>query len=543
MMLASATLLTLSPSVYAAPQAGASVASSATDGTNSSSYWAVVTGNAVNVRSGPSAQSAYAFGKLKQGDVVHVLKEEYGWARVQTQGNAFGDVCAFVPADRRVTLSADRTTATISARTELRAPNVEAGSSPDKSWKQIGFADAGTTLAVLGTADGEKESVYKVKVPATAEAWINMQFLRRASDAETASATTAAATTATTPAATTVAAAPAYGASSPAATATDTATAGVITPVNQPNAGAPAPTPVTPDIGASSGTSSDASSTAVAGGSPAIPPLLGPKPVNASTTTTETTPAGIVTVTTTTTTRTTKPTTKPATKPTWTSSRTTLDGLERQFNAVRAEPEASAEYAALKAEYEKLAAESNAAGSVKGVANTRAQQISYMLEAQTATEEMRRTKASHEANKKGIADLILNIQRRADFTAIGILNASTVYDGQQLPELYRICDPMTSATIAYVEPNADIAMAPMIGTLVGVKGGKQFDPALRLTVISPLSIDLLTQRDTPQVTKTESTRPVEDAGKFVPATTAPAAPSPESTLCPEDFTPARGATP
>jgi len=536
MMLASATLLTLSPSVYAAPQAGAPVASSATDGTNSSSYWAVVTGNAVNVRSGPSAQSAYAFGKLKQGDLVHVLKEEYGWARVQTQGNAFGDVCAFVPADRRVTLSADRTTATISARTELRAPNVEAGSSPDKSWKQIGFADAGTTLTVLGTADGEKESVYKVKVPATAEAWINMQFLRRANDAETASATTAAATTASTPAATTVAAAPvspatSSAATSPAATANDTATAGVVTPVNQPNAGAPAPTPVTPDIGTSSA--------AVAGGSPTIPPLLGPKPVNASTTTTEATPAGTVTVTSTTTTRATKPTTKPA----WTSSRTKFDGLERQFNAVREEPEASAEFAALKTEYEKLADESNAAESVKAVANTRAKQLSFVLEAQTATEEMRRTKASHEANKKGIADLILNIQRRADFTAIGILTASTVYDGQQLPELYRICDPMTSATIAYVEPNADIAMAPMIGTLVGVKGGKDFDPALRLSVIKPLSIDMLTQRDTPQVTKTEATRPVEEAGKFVPATTAPAAPSPESTLCPEDFVPARGTTP
>jgi outer membrane murein-binding lipoprotein Lpp len=244
-------------------------------------------------------------------------------------------------------------------------------------------------------------------------------------------------------------------------------------------------------------------------------------------------------VTSTTTTRATKPTTKPA----WTSSRTKFDGLERQFNAVREEPEASAEFAALKTEYEKLADESNAAGSVKAVANTRAKQLSFMLEAQTATEEMRRTKASHEANKKGIADLILNIQRRADFTAIGILNASTVYDGQQLPELYRICDPMTSATIAYVEPNADIAMAPMIGTLVGVKGGKDFDPALRLSVIKPLSIDMLTQRDTPQVTKTEATRPVEEAGKFVPATTAPEAPSPESALCPEDFTPARGATP
>ena len=89
----------------------------------------------------------------------------------------------------------------------------------------------------------------------------------------------------------------------------------------------------------------------------------------------------------------------------------------------------------------------------------------------------------------------------------------------------------------------NIGVLALIGTLVGVKGGKQFDPALRLTVISPLSIDILTQRDTPQVTKTEATRPVEEAGKFVPATTAPAAPSPESTLCPEDFVPARGTTP
>jgi SH3-like domain-containing protein len=482
MMLASATLLTLSPSVYAAPQAGAPVASSATDGTNSSSYWAVVTGNAVNVRSGPSAQSAYAFGKLKQGDFVHVLKEEYGWARVQTQGNAFGDVCAFVPADRRVTLSADRTTATISARTELRAPNVEAGSSPDKSWKQIGFADAGTTLTVLGTADGEKESVYKVKVPATAEAWINMQFLRRASDAETASATTAAATTASTPAATTVAAAPvspatSSAATSPAATANDTATAGVVTPVNQPNAGAPAPTPVTPDIGLCTTTTATSSA-----GSPAIPPLLGPKPVNAANTEGTTAPGTVVT-TTVTTTRTTTPNTN---TPKWVSSRATFDDLEQQFKAVRSQPDAGAEFEALKAKYEDLAAQDGSAGSVKGVAGARAQQLTLLLETQSEVQKLERTKASLDTNKKGIADLILNIQRRADFTAIGILNASAVYDGQRLPELYRICDPMTSATIAYVEPNADIAMAPMIGTLVGVKGGKDFDPALRLSVIKPL---------------------------------------------------------
>jgi hypothetical protein len=483
------------------------------DGT---AYWAVVTGTAVNVRSGPSAQSAYAFGKLKQGDLVRVLKEEYGWARVQTEGNAFGDVFAFVPADRRVTLSADGTTATVSARTEVRAPNVEAGSSPDKSWKQIGSAEAGTTLSVLGTATGEKESVYKVKVPATSEAWINMQFIRKANAAESATAMTTASSAAAavaTPVATVVT----------AETTTTTVNSGVAVPVNAPDAGAPAPTPIAADFGSS----------------PVIPPLLGQQPVNASV---ETPAAETVTVeTVTTTTRT--------TKPKFVSRRATLDDLETQFKAVRSQPEASAEFEALLPKYDELATAQDAARGVQGVAGARSKQLSLLIETQKGSQEIRRIDAKRNTNKQDIAELVMNIQRRSDFTAIGVLNASAVYDGERLPEMYRVCDPITGATIAYVEPNADIAIAPMIGTLVGVKGGKQYDPALRITVITPLSIDLLTQRDTPQVTKSESTRPIEEAGKFVPANVAVTEPTsspvtpPEATPCPEGFAPAPGATP
>jgi hypothetical protein len=242
-------------------------------------------------------------------------------------------------------------------------------------------------------------------------------------------------------------------------------------------------------------------------------------------------------------------TTTRTTKPKFVSRRSTLDDLEAQFKAVRSQPDASAEFEALLPKYDELAAARDAANGVKGVAGARVKQLSLLIETQTQMQELQRTRTGLDTKKKDIADLVLNIQRRSDFTAIGVLNASAVYDGERLPEMYRICDPTTGATIAYVEPNADIAMAPMIGTLVGVKGGKQYDPALRLTVITPLSIDLLTQRETPQVTKTESTRPIGDAGKFVPATVVPAAPTsspeaaPEAAPCPEGFAPAPGATP
>ncbi len=490
MMLVTASLLTL-------PHLSSESLAAQATATADAPYWAVVTGTTVNVRSGPSAQSAYAFGKLRNGDVVRVLREEFGWARVEPQGSPFAGAYGLVPADRRVTLSADGTSATVSARTELRAPNIDAGGAPDKSWKQIGTVEAGTTLAVSGTVAGERESVYKVALPANAEAWVNMQFLRKASDAEAASANVAP-----------TAAVPAANAATPAPT----------TPAaHDPSLAetAPSASPAVPAVSSPVDAAAPQSLSA-----PAIPPLLGQPAPNANT---EATPKS-------------EPelgAPAPAPKPRFVSRRAALDDLERQFKAVRSQPDASAEFDALRAKYEELAEATEATGSVKGVANARAQQLRLLTETQYEMQSLERRKSEQDQNKQGIAKLILDIQRRADYTAIGVLNASAVYDGERLPELYRLTDPMTGATVAYVEPNADIAMGPMIGTLVGVKGGKEYDPALRISVIAPLAIELLTTRQSPQVTKTESTRPVEEAGTVTPSMTQV-----DGGPCPEDFEPA-----
>ena len=490
-MLASATLLTLSPLFIASP----SLAQAA----STSPSWAVVTGNAVNVRSGPSAQSAYAFGKLRQGDVVRIVREEFGWARVAPDGAAFGEVFAYVPADRRVSLSADGNVATVAARTELRAPNLESGASPDKSWKQIGSVEQGATLAVLGSVKGERETVYKVRVPASAEAWVNMTFLRPATEAE-ASAAVASANAAAAP----IAPMPAPAAPAPAAVDTglsETAPgmpAQVAAPANAPASGAPAPVTTSPDLA----------------NAPAIPPLMGqPAPAAETVELGETRPAAP----------------KAPAAPTFVSPRAKLDDLEQQFKLVRTQPEASAEFAALKAKYDELVDASELTSSVRSVSLARSQQLELLMDTQRSMQELESRRAQADSNRREIAKLVLDIQRRADFTAIGVLNASAVYDGNRLPELYRLCDPMTGATIAYVEPNPDIAMGPMLGTLVGVKGGSQVDPALRVTVISPLSIDLLTLRTTPQVTKSEQTRPIDEAGTIAPMPTVV-----DGGPCPED---------
>jgi hypothetical protein len=499
MMLVTASLLTL-------PHLSSDAFAAQAPATADAPYWAVVTGTTVNVRSGPSAQSAYAFGKLRNGDVVRVLREEFGWARVEPQGTPFAGAYGLIPADRRVTLSADGTTATVTDRTELRAPNVDAGGAPDKSWKQIGTIEAGTTLAVGGTVAGDRESVYKVSLPANAEAWVNMQFLRKANEAEAATASTPATTTTTTTTSATAATTSAA-ASAPAPVAHDPSLVETA-PGSQP---APVAAPADPNAPQSLS-------------APSIPPLLGqPAPNTQAETAAKPEPE--------------VGSPAPAPKPRFVSRRAALDDLEQQFRTVRAQPEAGAEFDALRAKYEELAAATESTGGVKGVANARVQQLRLLTETQQAMRTLERVKSEQDQNTQGIAKLILDIQRRADYTAIGVLNASAVYDGERLPELYRLTDPMTGATIAYVEPNADIPMGPMIGTLVGVKGGKEYDPALRISVISPLAVELLTTRQTPQVTKTESTRPLEEAGTVTPAMTAT-----DGGPCPEDFEPTSAGT-
>ena len=510
MMLASAVLLTLTPSVLAVAQGAASPAPTPA---TTQPYWAVVTANAVNVRSGPSAQSAYAFGKLNQGAVVRVVQEEYGWAKIQTTGSAFASLWAYVPADRRVTLSADKATAQVTARTEVRAPNTDAGGSPDKSWKQIGRVEAGTTLSVLGTVEGEKDSVYKVRLPETSEGWVNKSFLRAASESEAAGAVVSANAPATTVAATPATATNAANAAPAAAPASTSI------PANVPAAGSPTTTTTV-----TTGTTTVDPSL----NSPSIPPLMG-QPVAITTTTTVTTTEGpgngtAATGTPGTTTSGGTSTTvtqdggATAVTTTTTTRRTTISDLETQFEAVKPHPEATEELNDLLKKYEEFAATPGEGDASVRRAKARIEQLRIITETNTQTETIKRTQKALTENKDEISKLILDMQRRADYTAIGVLNASAVYDGEKLPELYRVCDPMTSATIAYVTPNPNIPMSTMLGTLVGVKGGKDFDPALRLNVINPMVIELLTTRETPQVAKSDETKPIAEAGKVTPAT-------------------------
>ena len=397
-------------------------------------FTATINADNVYVRSGPSVNSAYPFGKLKLGDVVEVEEESYGWAKVRARGNAFQNIHGYVLADEKVTLSPDGKTLTVVTATTVRAPNIGADGNPDASIKSIGELAPGETLTVVGQVSGEREKVHKVALPAQATGWVNMNFVRRATQGEAQSM----GNTAPIPV-------PVIEGAATATTSGEAPAGGVVTvetskPAQAQEATKPAEAP-----------------------KPPAPPVKSEAEIAAE------------------------------------KCRASFKDLEASFDKVRSEPTTSAEIGPMRDRYTALLSDPNAPADVRGMSEARLKQLALLAEAQGLEQEIARSVANRERNKERYEKLKLAMEARADYTAVGVLNASTVYNGNRLPLLFRVTDPAAGQTVAYVAPKDANKLSTMLGTLVGIRGTKRYDEALKLNIIDPGSIDILTTRKDGQV--------------------------------------------
>lgn len=449
-------------------------------------YSAAVNANNVFVRSSPSVNSSYPFAKLASGDIVEVLEESYGWARVRCSGPAFREAFGFVPADRRVELSPDGNTIKVITRTEIKAPNVSSKESPDASWKPIAKLAPGESLRVLGTVEGEREKAYKVALTEAAEGFINLNYLRRASSAEIEAFRVSSAGGATTPAARGAAGAPVTPIAGSERAPTGTAAAGGATDstarsradevrITARPAGAPDPTAETEtdviaereiaEIDLPDGTREVVERDAVVtqSRSSAPEPKASAQDIEAL------------------------------------AHRREFEDLESIWEVVRSQRLENAEVAVLRARYLDLVTRANVPGEVRQMAKARGEQLALKEQIQERIYTLERLRAQRGQDIDRIRSIALSMEARSDYDAVGVLNASTVFDGNRLPALYRLQDPAVGQTVAYVSPRDDFQLATMLGVLVGIRGEKRYDTALRVNVIEPRVVDILTQRRDPQV--------------------------------------------
>ncbi|MHC4786202.1 MAG: SH3 domain-containing protein [Planctomycetota bacterium] len=390
------------------------------------------------VRAGADSRY-YPFGRLRTGDVVRVIGEKAGWARVATLGPAFDEFFGYIKHPKaetaRFRLNDDGKSGTTTGPTDLFAPNLDARYDPRSSWKPAATLKADRELTVLETAAYEDDLVHKVKLPPEAEGWIALTHLRPATPAETA--------------------------------AWDAAAAKVETyrPPAPPQAEAVAEQPplgrVTPNRGAAIDTD----------GQPAppvevvaeAPPAPKPKPPRRSA---EARLAQIM-----------------------------LQDLEAAYARLLAEPIETAEVDPLRGLYLDLAKRHTESRPIAHYAQTRARQLALWAEVQERKLELADIRARARRTKSDAEQARLGLQAMQGYVAAGRLEASIIYDGRNLPKLFRVRNSATGRTLGYVQPDERFDLVTMLGERVGVVGERAYNGELRLTVIKPQRIDLLDSED------------------------------------------------
>ena len=92
-----------------------------------------------------------------------------------------------------------------------------------------------------------------------------------------------------------------------------------------------------------------------------------------------------------------------------------------------------------------------------------------------------------------------------------MLNASVVYDGERLPRLYRLQDPTSGLTVAYLTEDPDLKLSSMLGLVVGVKGPRHFDESLRRDIITAKTGAILQTGTETKISSPTRTAPASDA--------------------------------
>jgi hypothetical protein len=374
----------------------------------------------------------YPFGRLRAGDVVRVNGQKAGFARVATAGPAFAEFFGFVKFSKAGTShlrrGADGQSATTTGPTDVFAPNLDARQDPASSWKPVVTLPADRDIVVLETIESDQEVLYRIALPPDAEGWIDLKGIR-------------------------------------AATASEIAVfeAAVRQMPQRPLAAArPEVVPKPQELTARSAFDQGP----VAAAKPAAAQAA-PQPVATAPPEIEEAP----------------PPPSPAQE--------MLEELEAVYAKLLKEPVETAEVNALRLLYLDLAKEHQDSRTVARFAQTRAQQLALWAEVQQRRVEMKDVLGRAVQTAQSAAASKEVIERLGPYLAVGRLDASTIYDGQRLPKLLRIRDPKTGRTIAYVQPDARLELAGLLGREVGVMGEWAEDPGLRVTMIVPRRIDPL----------------------------------------------------
>lgn len=410
--------------------AGSAPAQSPDTGANEpEAYIAIIKAHDVYVRCG-AAESYYPFTKVDEGEMVKVTGEKFDWVRVVAMGPAFKHSFGYLKQAKdqptRFRLEADGKTGVTLGKIEIIAPNLDAKNEPKDSWKSIVRVEADKTLRVITTTQTERDVIYRVALPETAQGWISKAYIERASAEQEADWKAML-----------------------AAKSDDF----------EPEPEWPSAADE-PDI--------------------RITTSISPEDVIGDDNPSQSSHVSIL-----------DPTAAPVTQAAE-PKKATFEDLEVAYKLLAAEPIETAEVAPLRALYLELAARSSGEQRILRRAKARASQLEIWSDIQKKQGELKMVRERSKASAHEAETVRQALESSAQYAAVGRIAASTIYDGERLPKLLRVQDATTGRTIAYLQPDEKFELVNLIGNLVGIIGEKNYDESMRLNIVSPSHIDILT---------------------------------------------------
>jgi len=174
-----------------------------------------------------------------------------------------------------------------------------------------------------------------------------------------------------------------------------------------------------------------------------------------------------------------------------------LTQLERQYLALSRRSLEEQPVGRLRMEYEKVLSEADLSRADRKLAEARVRTLETRQELKASLEDISTTQREMtEAEKRRRAE---DAKKPPDYIAVGRLTTSTLYTGDDQPRLYRLVNPLTQRTAAYVRPGGPDGpdVRGMLGEYVGIEGETEYNSALKLHVIEPERIDELSASERP----------------------------------------------
>ena len=142
--------------------------------------------------------------------------------------------------------------------------------------------------------------------------------------------------------------------------------------------------------------------------------------------------------------------------------------------------------------YTKIAnEEAEAHPDLAHLATFRADQIRLGMEINADRDSISGLRAQVEQSTDDLTAEAQSLSTIADYVIQGRLAVSLVFDGQNKPIMYRIEDPLSGRSLAYLAPSTSLDLSSLLGQRIGVVGTIDFDPDWHVTVVQPDRVDLV----------------------------------------------------